>query len=268
MIPRTWLAAARRAALGVTFMLEAIRGTAALAHQIPPLIPGSEPPPFDSPEVERFKRLLATGGIDRRPKAAPDKFLPSGNKRSSEPGVTRVYKKGPDGKFLKPQPEGYPKTIDPKTYQKADDEGVRVHEGFDLTSRDAKGKPVRQDFKAGVYGKIVEVGTSNALGRIVVEVDERKNRVEYLHTSKTFVKVGDDVNPETRLGMTGDTGAGAIHLHVQARNAKKEAINPDEVVLYATKPPPTRKEVPLFAPMKWEVPPLSDADFAPNTPLP
>jgi murein DD-endopeptidase MepM/ murein hydrolase activator NlpD len=223
----------------------------------------------ETSEVERFKHLLATGGIDRRPKASTDLFLAAGNKRSSEPGAVRVYKKRPDGRLLKPQPKGYPKTIDTKTYQKSVDEELRTHEGFDITSRDSQGRPSRQDFKSGVYGKVVEIGASNSMGRIVVEVDERRNRVEYLHSSKSYVQVGDMVTPETRLGVTGDTGAGpgAIHLHVQARNAKSEALNPDEVVLYANKSPTSRKAVPFFVPMKWRTPSLSDTDF-PSNPMP
>jgi murein DD-endopeptidase MepM/ murein hydrolase activator NlpD len=177
-------------------------------------LPQSPPPPaskkseFDSPEVEKFKKYLATGGIDRRPKADPDTFLPPGNRRSSEPGSMRVYKKDKDGKPLDPQPKGYPKTVDPDNFKQAEDELIRHHEGIDFSSRDAKGVVRPLDFKAGVYGKVVEVGTGNKLGRITVEVDGRKNRLEYLHTSKTYVKVGDEVKPDTLLGMTGDKGAG------------------------------------------------------------
>ncbi|MBA4063770.1 MAG: hypothetical protein C0501_08670 [Isosphaera sp.] len=220
-----------------------------LAAQQPPPAKKSE---FESPAVEDFKKYLATGGIDRRPRAAPDTFLPPGNRRTSEPGAVRVYKKDEDGKKLDPQPKGFPHTVDPAEYKPAEDEFVRVHEGIDYSSRDAKGVVRPLDFKAGVYGKVTGVGTGDALGRITVEVDERGNRVEYLHTSKTFVKVGDPVKPDTPLGMTGDTGAGGqIHLHVQARNKDNKAINPDEVVVYARKPPADRKVAEFFVPLKW-----------------
>lgn len=220
------------------------------------LVAAQQPPSgkssFDSPGAEKFKKYLATGGIDRRPKTAPDTFLPPGNRRTSEPGAVRAYKKGPDGRRLDPQPAGYPKTVDPDTFKPADDELTRVHEGADYSSRDAMGVVRPLDFKAGVYGKVVEVGTNNGLGRITVEVDERGNRVEYLHTSKTFVKAGDQVKPDTLLGMTGDKGAGGqIHLHVQARNKDRQAINPDEVVTYAKKVPYERKMAEFFVPLKW-----------------
>jgi hypothetical protein len=59
-------------------------------------------------------------------------------------------------------------------------------------------------------------------------------------------------------------------LHVQARNAKLEAVNPDEVVLYARKPPRERKEAQFFVPMKWqqELTPASADHLPPPSPLP
>jgi hypothetical protein len=230
--------------------------------------PGVSATPTDAPAVQNFKRFLATGGIDRRPRALPDFFLPPGNRRSSEVGAVRVYKKDPDGKPLRPQPKDYPKTVDPKVFTPGSDEFVRVHEGFDVTSRDAEGKPAPLDFKAGVHGRVVEVGTGNSLGRIAVEVDERRNRVEYLHTSRTYVKVGDEVTPETVLGVTGKTGADAIHLHVQARNGKMEAVNPDEVVLYARKPPGDREVAEFFVPLKWNDVVPASTDVLKAEPLP
>jgi murein DD-endopeptidase MepM/ murein hydrolase activator NlpD len=242
--------------------------TIPVVAQQPPL-PVTPPPDSKSgvvsQEREKFKGYLATGGIDRRPKAAPDTFLPPGNVRTSEPGAVRVYKKDKDGNRIDPQPKGYPKTVNPETFKPDHDEFVRVHEGIDYSSRDPKGIVRAMDFKAGVYGRIVEVGTANRLGRIKVEVDERKNRVEYLHTSKTYVKVGDQVKPDTLLGMTGDKAAGGqIHLHVQARNKENKAINPDEVVTYAKKPPSERKAAEFFVPMKWReglLPATADYDI-------
>ena len=250
MAVKNLLATADRLSL-LTFLMACCLPLAAQVPLDPPAVKKSE---FDSPEAEKFKKLLATGGIDRG-KVAPDTFLPPGNRRTSQPGALRVYKKGEDGKPLSPQPKGFPRTVDPDTFIPAEDEFVRRHEGVDFSSKDAKGNVREMDFKAGVYGKVVAVGTDDRLGRIVVEVDGRKNRVEYLHTSKSLVQVGDEVKPDTLLGMTGDKGAnGAIHLHVQARNKDDKAINPDEVVSYARKSPSERKEAGFFVPMKWREP--------------
>jgi hypothetical protein len=41
------------------------------------------------------------------------------------------------------------------------------------------------------------------------------------------VKVGDIVDPETKLGVIGRTGTAAIHLHIQAKDKHGNAISPD-----------------------------------------
>ncbi len=51
--------------------------------------------------------------------------------------------------------------------------------------------------------------------------------IQYLHTSASHVKVGDIVAPDTKLGVTGRTGAGVIHLHIQARTRGNDPISPD-----------------------------------------
>ncbi len=51
--------------------------------------------------------------------------------------------------------------------------------------------------------------------------------IQYLHTSASHVKVGDILAPDTKLGVTGRTGAGVIHLHVQAKDKYGNAISPD-----------------------------------------
>ena len=51
--------------------------------------------------------------------------------------------------------------------------------------------------------------------------------IQYLHTSASRVKVGDIVAPDTKLGVTGRTGAGVIHLHVQAKTKYGDTISPD-----------------------------------------
>lgn len=232
---------------------------------------------LETPEVKRFRELLATGGLHRRgaiERIGPDHFLPPGNRRTSEPGVVRVYKTDENGRILERQPDGYPRTRD------NDDAGplgpgevARLHEGIDYSSRDRSGNAVPMDFRAGVHGKVIQTGHGSPLGRIIVEVDERKDRIEFLHTSKCHVRIGQTVEPTTLLGQTGNRGTAIVHLHVQARNQKGEALNPDEVVAFARSPSAPTKAVPFFKPLKWSVtvPPISDGDFhskasAPTTP--
>ena len=68
-------------------------------------------------------------------------------------------------------------------------------------------------------------------------------RIQYLHTSQQNVRVGDPVTPESVLGRTGNTGANAIHLHVQARDGSGNFINPDEALTAGqANPTPAKKK--------------------------
>jgi murein DD-endopeptidase MepM/ murein hydrolase activator NlpD len=96
----------------------------------------------------------------------------------------------------------------------------------DLSSRPAKGQPsMPLDFKAGVYGVVVKAG-NGPWGTITVQIRDG-SLMQYLHTSASHVKVGDIVAPDTKLGVTGRTGAGVIHLHIQAKDKSGSAISPD-----------------------------------------
>ncbi len=151
--------------------------------------------------------------------------LPKGNTRTSEPFVTRIYKTDNIGQILNKQPKGYPFTIT-EDYTLKDDEVARVHEGVDISSRPAKGEaPKSLDFRAGVYGVVVRAGGGN-WGTIAVQLRDG-SVIQYLHTTASHVKVGDIVAPDTLLGVTGRTGAGSIHLHIQAKNKNGDAISPD-----------------------------------------
>jgi len=144
----------------------------------------------------------------------------------------------------------------------ADDEVPRIHEGIDYSSRDPKGKPTPLEFKAGVFGKVVFARP----GIIVVEVDDRGTRVEYLHNSTVAdgIEQGKEVTPSTILGKTGNYSpslnkarqpyklSGApIHLHVQAMTKSGQALYPDEVLRFARTEPALRRQPVFFVPMKW-----------------
>jgi murein DD-endopeptidase MepM/ murein hydrolase activator NlpD len=190
--------------------------------------------------------------------------------RNSEAGAVRIYKVGSDGKIGR-QPPGYPKTVaDPtKPFEMADDEAPRIHDGIDYSSKGPDGRPIPLEFRAGVYGT-VNVARN---GFISVQVDDAGNRVEYLHNSSVEggVTKGTKVTPQTVLGKTGNlnpstsrrlTGMG-IHLHVQAKNKAGEALNPCEVVEYASKPYDQRRKAEFFVPMKWvDLKPLKPIDWS------
>src|SRR4051812_40313230 len=151
--------------------------------------------------------------------------LPEGNDRTSEPFITRIYKTDDGGEILRPQPKDYPFPVK-SDYTLKENEKPRVHEGLDLSSRPGPGLPPKPlDFKASVYGLVVKAG-DGPWGTISVQLRDG-SVLQYLHTSASHVKVGDVVAPDTRLGTTGRKGAGAIHLHVQARDKHNQAISPD-----------------------------------------
>lgn len=166
------------------------------------------------------------GGFSTDDRVTPERLgLPKGNRRTSEPFVTRVYKTDAWDRILKPQPKGYPFTLT-TDYTLKDNETARTHEGVDLSSRPAPGKPPQAlDFKAGVYGVVVKAG-DGPWGTITVQLRDG-SLIQYLHTTASHVKVGDVVSPDTKLGVTGRTGAGAIHLHIQAKDKYGNVISPD-----------------------------------------
>jgi murein DD-endopeptidase MepM/ murein hydrolase activator NlpD len=162
----------------------------------------------------------------RDERITPEKLgFPKGSTRTSEPFVTRIYKTDESGQILKKQPVGYPFTIR-SNYTLKENEAPKVHEGVDISSRPAPGQPPTPlDFKAGVYGVVVRAGGGD-WGNIAVQLRDG-SVIQYLHTTASHVKVGDVVAPDTPLGVTGRTGAGVIHLHIQAKDKDGNAISPD-----------------------------------------
>jgi murein DD-endopeptidase MepM/ murein hydrolase activator NlpD len=180
--------------------------------------------------------------------------LPKGNTRTSEPFVTRIYKTDDGGDILKKQPTGYPFTIT-SDYMLKDNETPRVHEGVDLSSRPEPGQqPKPLDFKAGVHGVVVKAG-DGPYGTIAVQVRDG-SLIQFLHTSASHVKLGDIVAPDTKLGVTGQKGAGVIHLHVQAKDKYGNSVSPDLVFRAGQKK--------LESKVKPDKPSPSDVEFDPD----
>ena len=70
-----------------------------------------------------------------------------------------------------------------------------------------RGAPV----PSGVGGKVV-----HASGHTVVVQDGGKDRVQFHHFDKIRARVGQSVSPNTILGTQGNTGTGAVHVHLDA----------------------------------------------------
>jgi peptidase M23-like protein len=156
----------------------------------------------------------------------PDKLgLPVGNERTSEPSAIRIYKTDDDGEPLKKQPAHYPFTIK-ADYKLKDNETPIRHYGVDLSSRSAQGQPSTPlEFKAGVYGIVTKAGGGD-WGTISIRLADG-SYIQFLHTSASYVKVGDLVAPDSKLGLTGKKGADEVHLHVQAFGKDWLPISPD-----------------------------------------
>lgn len=101
-----------------------------------------------------------------------------------------------------------------------------MHDGVDLTSRPAPGEsPKRLDFIAGVHGIVTAAG-EGPWGVIAIQLVDGST-LQYLHTSFSYVKVGEIVDPNTKLGVTGKKRANEVHLHVQAKDRSRNPISPD-----------------------------------------
>ena len=169
---------------------------------------------------------LFAQGVSSDDRIKPEQLgLPKETKRTSEPFVTRIYKTDDAGTILKNQPKGYPFTIT-EDYILKDGEESRSHQGVDFSPRPTPDeKPTPLDFKAGVHGIIVKAG-DGPWGTITVQVWDG-TLIQYLDGTASHVKVGDIVAPDTKLRVTGRTGAGVIHLHIQAKDKFGNAISPD-----------------------------------------
>ena len=200
-------------------------------------------------------RTTTAGDFSKDDRITPERLgLPKANTRTSEPFVTRIYKTNDSDNILKNQPKDYPFTIT-SDYTLKDNETARVHEGVDLSSCPEKSQPPKpMDFKAGVNGVVVKAG-DGPWGTITVQVRDG-SLIQYLHTSASHVKVGDIVAPNTKLGVTGRTGAGVIHLHIQARDKYGNAISPDLAFRAGQKKLETKE--------KPEKPDANDIDFDPD----
>ena len=157
--------------------------------------------------------------------------LPNGNQQTSKYGVNRVFYTGADGKeHARTVPDGY--IPDPAKGEKF----TRKHLGDDFSSHsdppkfNVKGKIIAQPepFTAGVSGTVHIIPGSKYNTINVVLPDG--STIQYLHASHINVVEGQQISPDTELGITGNTGVTDIHLHVQAKDSQGRTIDPQRVI--------------------------------------
>lgn len=118
----------------------------------------------------------------------------------------------------------------------------RFHSGFDITARTLT--PV----KASIAGEVVAAGMDEKIlsgsakwneryGNKVEVLDDHGRRLVYAHLREVLVNVGDYVNQEQILGLSGCSGGSRIpHLHFEVRNkntshsGEENTINPLEIL--------------------------------------
>ena len=105
----------------------------------------------------------------------------------------------------------------------ARDGGRRAHHGVDL---DAHFEPVG----AALAGRVTFAGRSTSkTGNLVVIDHGHGVKTYYMHLDSIAVRVGDTVDRETRIGISGRTGTKAPHLHYEVRVGGK-SVPPNSLI--------------------------------------
>jgi Peptidase family M23/Double zinc ribbon len=104
-----------------------------------------------------------------------------------------------------------------------------THTGIDFTSLDERGQVRLLPFDACVSGTVSFVGGPFNMVEVTLK---NGSRMQFLHASRTYVRVGEKVGSTTRLGVTGGTGPQGPnqyepHLHIQALDKDDNLIDPD-----------------------------------------
>jgi len=171
-----------------------------------PTVPGPQPipvptPAIPSPGIVTPVQPIAPGpGFDRLP-VPPDK-------------ITWWQPYG-DTAFARQNPSYYLNT-------------GGIHNGIDLGVPD--GTPIMSPISG--TGKVISVNGvpyrygANEPGSIVVDYGDLI--VVYGHTSQSNVKVGDEVRPGDKLGLTGSFDGPHLHLEVVKKDPSWENLTPEE----------------------------------------
>jgi hypothetical protein len=121
------------------------------------------------------------------------------------------------------------------------DVNVVRHRGLDFSSRDDNWVVRSLPFCAPVGGTIYVYPNSpwNTIGLRLPSGDW----LQFLHASATHVQTGQQVRAGDVLGMTGARGATTINLHVQAKDAQGNVLDPADVLAHVGAAPPVASGV-------------------------
>ncbi len=109
--------------------------------------------------------------------------------------------------------------------QKPDSEGEEEHTGMDISV--GENTPV---YSAG-RGKVIRVEENEFYGKFVMIEHLPSVVTLYAHLNSQSVNVGDYVDGETEIGLSGSTGRSTgPHLHFEVRKNGK-CVNPEDYIL-------------------------------------
>ncbi len=118
-----------------------------------------------------------------------------------------------------------------RLYVVTDDYGTRggAHEGIDLATRDASGKPTTGIPVHAVWpAVVVEVEQSPRAGLYVKLEHADEHHAFYAHLSRADVEPGDIVMPGDVIGLSGASGkVNGPHLHLELRPFGGDGIDPE-----------------------------------------
>src|SRR5690606_31133270 len=87
----------------------------------------------------------------------------------------------------------------------------------------------------GVVSKIISEDSGSSLGNAIFIKLQNGNELVYAHLNKVLVSVGDRIQINDLIGLSGNSGntvgvGGGYHLHLGLRNASGQWLNPDQYI--------------------------------------
>ena len=124
-------------------------------------------------------------------------------------------------------------------YDITSDYGNRVHpitKEYKLHSGIDYAVPENTSIKSNVSGTVVTSSyDADGYGNYVVIKDNNDKLHYYAHLNSSSVNVGDVINKNDEIGLSGNTGMSTgAHLHYEIRNEDNQSINPSIYVTTTT----------------------------------
>ena len=109
--------------------------------------------------------------------------------------------------------------------QRPDGEGEEEHTGIDIDA------PLNTSVYAGYEGRVTRVEENEFYGKFVMIEHSPSLVTLYGHLNEQSVNIGDFVNKETVIGLSGNTGRSTgPHIHFEIRKSGK-CVNPEDYIL-------------------------------------